>query len=267
MTPTVDILGASSATFSATATQVVFLLHGICKTRGDMFPLSMALKRRGYEVINWRYHSRKHRINELADQLSSAVASRPDARIHFITHSMGGIIVRTCLARHHFPNIGRFVMIGPPNQGARLADVLSRWALYRLVFGPAGLDLRQGENGVCRDAGIPNCEFGIIAGGRGGSRGKNPFLPGDNDGTVTVESTRLEGAADFLLVPYSHTIIHMMPRTIRAAIKFIETGRFNTNRSEECRPLSLPALSHIAISQLARTGAAWGGRKRLGARR
>lgn len=206
--------------------EMVFLLHGIAKTRHDMAPLAKRLRREGYAVVNWDYSSTKYRIPELADMLAAQVQRFPNYRIHFVTHSMGGIVVRTFFSKHQLPNAGRLVMIAPPSQGAELADFFGNWSLYRYLLGPAGQDLRPGEDGCCASAGIPPVEFGIIAGGTGRGVGINPLLPGDNDGTVTVESTRLEGAQDFALVPYPHPVIQMMPKTADLAVNFLQKGTF-----------------------------------------
>lgn len=206
--------------------EVVFLLHGICKSRLDMIPIERALKRKGLHVVNWSYRSRQYPIDKLADQLADVVSSHPATRISFVTHSMGGIIVRTYLQKYAPRNVHRFVMIAPPNQGALLADKLGHSFLYRLVFGPAGQQLRRGADGACVDAGVPDCEFAIIAGGRGNASGMNPLIPGDDDGTISVESTRLPGASDFVILPYAHPFIHMMPKTVKLCVGFISEGRF-----------------------------------------
>lgn len=206
--------------------EMVFLLHGIGKGRLDMAAMSAGLRKQGYAVVNWGYPSTKYDLETLADKLAEELGRFPGYRIHFVTHSMGGIVVRTCMARHDLPNVGRMVMIAPPNQGAELAQFFGNWPVYRFLFGPAGQQLRPADLGQCASAGMPVCEFGIIAGGTGGSRGMNPFLPGDNDGTVTVESTLLPDAQDFAVVPYPHPVIQMMPRTIDLTVRFLNEGRF-----------------------------------------
>lgn len=210
--------------------QVVFLLHGICKSSYDMAFIALTLRRAGYEVVNWQYPSRKYDLEKLAGKLEEAVKPYADRQVHFVTHSMGGIVVRTYLNTYKPGNVGRMVMIAPPNQGAFLANLLGDWMVYRLVFGPAGQQLRQGAPGGCAEAGVPGCEFGVIAGGTGDSHGMNPIIPGDNDGTVAVADTRLEGMQDFLLVPYGHTYIQFMPRTVQNVMHFLETGHFYETR-------------------------------------
>ena len=149
---------------------------------------------------------------------------------------MGGIVARTYLSRYKPKNVGRLVLIGTPNRGAALADLLASTTLYRAAYGPAGQQLRRGEAGLCEAAGTPECEFGIIAGGRGDGKGFLPIIPGDDDGIVEVESTRLEGARDFILVPYLHGNIQSMPRTIRETAHFLRHGRFSDGANRKIAP-------------------------------
>lgn len=206
--------------------EMVFLLHGIGKGRMDMAPMARHLRKHGYAVVNWHYQSTKYKLEDLADKLATEVERFPEYKIHFVTHSMGGIVVRTFLSRHEMSNLGRIVMIAPPSQGAELAKFMGNWPLYKFLFGPAGQQLKPGDEGTCASAGIPGCEFGIIAGGTGNDTGINPLLPGDNDGTVTVACTKLDGAQDFALLPYPHPLIQMMPRTTRLTRTFLEYGYF-----------------------------------------
>jgi pimeloyl-ACP methyl ester carboxylesterase len=206
--------------------EIVFLIHGIGKGRTDMLSMQSMLRRQGFEVLNWHYPSTRLTLDEIAELLNQQLEHYSDYKVSFVTHSMGGIVVRTYMNKYKPENVGRFIMIAPPNQGAYLASLLGNWLPYKLILGPAGQQLREGEDGRCACAGKPNCEFAIIAGGTGKDRGMNPLIPGDDDGTVSVESTRLEGAADFLVLPYAHPIIQMMPRTARNVVSFLRTGKF-----------------------------------------
>ena len=135
------------------------------------------------------------------------------------------------------------VMLGTPNSGAELADMLKRNMIFRTVYGPAGQELVTDQNGTIATLPAPGFEFGIIAGGKGDDRGFNPLLPGDNDGTVTISSARLAGASDFLRIPKIHSFL-MNDETVIAAVKcFLEHGRFSmevepapiVRESAECR--------------------------------
>ncbi len=217
-------LPATSKRADATSS-VVFLLHGLGKGPLDMTPMEMTLLHHGWEVVNWRYNSTQKTIDELATDLAAALVPYADRRVDFVGHSMGGIVVRTYLQRYHPTNAGRLVMIGSPNHGATIAGMLGDFMAFRLMLGPAGQQLRR-DSRFLAELGPPTCEFGIIAGGKGDGVGILKLLPGDNDGIVEVESTRLPGAADFVLVPYVHASLPMMPRVVRETEYFLRTGKF-----------------------------------------
>ncbi|MGB9692214.1 MAG: esterase/lipase family protein, partial [Candidatus Sumerlaeaceae bacterium] len=185
------------------ANEVVVLLHGLGRTPLDTWVLANAAKREGYKVLNWAYPSTRYGIDKLSDMLSREILRFHEAdAIHFVGHSLGGLVERRLLATAPPPNAGRLVMIGSPNAGAWIAETLGDLWLFKKLFGPVGQELRRGPRGQCTLLGKPHSEFGIIAGGTGRTRGMNPFLPGDNDCTVTVAETWLEGAADFIVLPY-----------------------------------------------------------------
>jgi hypothetical protein len=117
-------------------------------------------------------------------------------------------------------------MIAPPNQGSAIAEALRDWLPYRATLGEVGQELTP--EAVARMP-LPSCEFGIIAGGKGDGKGLNPLLRGDNDGVVTVDETRLRGAADFLLLHATHTFIMANEKCIEATRRFLETGRFGAS--------------------------------------
>ena len=153
--------------------------------------------------------------------------------IDFVVHSLGGLVMRCWQRDYGDDRIRRAVLLGVPNHGARIADRLHGNPVYQAVFGPAGQQLRSGEDGLTADLPIPACEFGIIAGGRGTVKGFNPLLPGDNDSTVTVHSTRLQGASDFLLQPVIHSFLMSDRRCIQAVETFLEQGRFDPERDPQ----------------------------------
>jgi pimeloyl-ACP methyl ester carboxylesterase len=211
----------------------VVLLHGLGRTSRSMRPVALALEARGYRVFNLGYPSRSGDVAALAAHVARQVLALPtDAPLHFITHSLGGILLRVAVANGSVPleRIGRVVMLGPPNGGSEVADAFTRssvvGAFYRLTTGPAGLELGISERGVVANLPPLPFEAGVIA----GSRSVNPilslFIPGRNDGKVSVERASVGGMRDFIVVPHAHPFLMRAPTVIALAIQFLETGAF-----------------------------------------
>ncbi|HEX7149924.1 MAG TPA: alpha/beta fold hydrolase [Thermoanaerobaculia bacterium] len=208
--------------------ETIVLIHGLHRTCASMWPLAVAAKRRGYRVINWCYPSRRRTIEEHAEAFATEVAPRlaTTHRVHFITHSLGGIIVRRFLATHALPNVGHVVMLAPPNGGSEVADRLGRIALLRKVTGKPVRQLGTGAGSVPNT--LPRATFpvGIIA----GSRSNNPlfgkWIAEPNDGKVSVSRTRLEGMRAHLVLRRTHTFLPWAPDAIGEALRFVECGAF-----------------------------------------
>ncbi|MBI2496866.1 MAG: alpha/beta fold hydrolase [Opitutae bacterium] len=220
---------------AATTDETVILLHGLGRTRWSLWRMERALRRDGYRVVNVTYPSREKTVEDLVrDHLAPLVAAEAKTgKVHVVTHSMGGILLRCHLRDHLIPNLGRVVMLAPPNAGSELADVLKPTWLYRTVNGPAGQQL--GTDGLPRALGpwpAGAGELGIIA----GDVSLNPLfsasLPGPNDGKVAVASTRLEGMADFLVMPYSHTWLGWRKPVIGQVRAFLLDGKFARPRPD-----------------------------------
>ena len=214
----------------STSADCVVLLHGLARTANSMQVLKKAFMDRGYKVVNVDYPSREYSVEKLADLAmeSGLTACHAEAgeKVHFVTHSIGGILVRYYLAHHDIPALGRVVMLAPPNQGSELVDNLSKIPGFKLINGPAGGQLGKGPNGIPSELGAVDYPVGVIA----GTRSVNPilslYLPDPDDGKVSVESTKVAGMTDFVTVPASHTFIICNKAAIRQAIAFIETGLF-----------------------------------------
>ncbi len=208
----------------------VVLLHGMGRTALSMKRLEWSLAGRGYRVVNVSYPSTRLPVERLANECLDAIlrerVSDPSVKIHFVTHSLGGIVLRYYLANHELANLGRAVMLAPPNQGSEVADRLGSNFLYRHFTGPSGQQLGTGDNDLPRQLGPANFEVGIIA----GDRSLNPvfswLLPGPDDGKVSVESTKLEGAQGFLVTHQTHTWMMWRQSVIRQIVAFLESGRF-----------------------------------------
>jgi hypothetical protein len=208
--------------------RLVVVLHGLGRSRDSLAGMTRALEAAGFEVAAVEYPSTRRDLREHALQVRGILDAVEDIRtVSFVTHSLGGIVVRDLLsldgAWKERIRVGRVVMIAPPSRGSVVAEVVNDWLPVRIVLGQVVGELTPPEVGRIPP---PPCEFGIVAGGTGTGKGMNPLLDGDNDGLVTVESTRLDGAADFLLLDASHTFIMAKRECIEATLRFLGTGRF-----------------------------------------
>ncbi|MEM7016452.1 MAG: alpha/beta hydrolase [Pseudomonadota bacterium] len=207
------------------------LLHGLARTRHAMRKMERQLQKAGYITANFTYPSTRHPVETLTEYaIPPAIEYCQDQgaqKIHFVTHSLGGILLRFYL-QHLTPttvDIGRIVMLAPPNHGSEIVDKLGNWILFGLFNGPAGPQLGTDLNSMPNQLGAIVHEAGIIT----GNRRLDPFawlIPGESDGKVSVLSAKLEGMQDFLILPVSHTFLMNDISVIEQTLYFLEYGRF-----------------------------------------
>ncbi|RXH16893.1 esterase/lipase family protein [Bradyrhizobium guangzhouense] len=205
----------------------VVLLHGIARGSSSLRKLEQAIRAAGFATLNIDYARRTKQIGALADDIHPAIArfAERDAPLHFVAHSMGGLVARAYLAKHRPDRLGGVVMLGTPNGGSEVADLLSGSRLYRAFYGPAGLELTTAP----RSDSLPAVDYsvGVIA----GNRFIDPVaglivLPKPNDGRVSVQSAMLAGMADHIVVNASHTGLPRDGIAIAQTITFLREGRF-----------------------------------------
>ena len=206
----------------------VILLHGLARSDKSMVALQRVLEKKGYCVINSDYDSRAGDIQTLAVKAiePALAACRPGQPVHFVTHSMGGILVRQYLAHHQVDKLGRVVMLGPPNKGSEVVDNLRDIPGFRFFHGDAGLELGTGEASVPNQLGQADFDLGIIAGTHTVNLILSTMISGANDGKVSVESTRLEGMKDHIEMGVTHPFMMSNDAVIQQVIHYLETGRF-----------------------------------------
>jgi triacylglycerol lipase len=216
---------------AASAAECVVLLHGLARSSTSLNKMEQALQDEGYSTANINYPSRDFEIAELAsiaveEGLATCRAGEDVEKIHFVTHSLGGILVRQYLSTGSIEELGRVVMLGPPNQGSVAADDLDGIPGFDWLNGPAGRQLGKGEDSVPLALGPADFELGIIAGNRTIDPITSAVLDNPDDGRVSVEDTRLDGMDDFVVVEHSHAFMMRMQTPIELTKTFLKTGSF-----------------------------------------
>jgi len=202
--------------------ETVVLLHGQGRTRASMVVLRQRLRGSGYRTLSIAYNSRKNTIDQISDALLDRLRRDIETpTYHLVGHSLGNVIIRNGF-KNTFPGgLSRVVMLAPPNQPAQLARLLRERSLYRLITGDTGQKLA--DESFYRALPIPNVEFGVVA----GNKSRTGLLRGEpNDGVVTVDSTKLDGMSDWVLVHHTHTFMMNSRATFELVRSFIRSGRF-----------------------------------------
>jgi pimeloyl-ACP methyl ester carboxylesterase len=219
------------AASASSGQEQVILLHGLCRSSRSMEPMARVLTNAGYKVWNIDYPSRTASIEQLSESaVGRAVAnceSSGATRINFVTHSMGGILVRHYLKHHPTPLPVRVVMLAPPNQGSEIVDKLGGWWLFKKINGPAGNELGTDQNSVPSRLGPANFPVGVIAGTRSINWINSLLIPGRDDGKVSVERTRLRGMADWIAIPATHPFIMRNKTAMAETVAFLRNGKFD----------------------------------------
>lgn len=229
--------------------EAVVLLHGIFRSSKAMRKVQLRLEKDGYLVVPFDYPSTRVDIAASAGMLGQVVDSLEGVeKISFVTHSMGGLVVRSWLGAGGDVRAKRLVMIGTPNKGAEVADILKDWHLYRLILGPAGQQLVAHKAGVIARLSVPEIPFAVIAGGKGDSDGYNPLIPGDDDGLVAVSSALLEGAEDSLTLPVLHSLLPYNADVIDAVSNYIDRGSLRADGPRQ--PVELAAEEEAVPASL-----------------
>ena len=207
----------------------VVLLHGLGRSRNNMLILEWRLEARGYRVCNIGYDTRVDRIEDAVESVRATIEScrKGQGQVHFVTHSLGGLVLRALLDSHEFPEAGRAVMLAPPNRGSEIADRLRDLGWLEPIMGRLATQLGTGAEDLPQRLPSPSIPFGVIAGDEWINPAGPLWLPGPHDGTVSVASTRLSGMSDHIVLPYTHTFIVNADPVAHQVDTFLRSERFD----------------------------------------
>jgi triacylglycerol lipase len=217
--------------------ECVVLLHGMGRTYRSMNKMQDRLTTEGYHTVNLDYPSTSKTIDEIAkdhfpEALEQCQQFKPSS-VHFVSHSLGGIILRTVFNDHKPENMGRVVMLSPPNQGSEVTDELKDWWFYKWLNGPAGQQLTTNDDSYPNQLGPVDYPVGIITGDRYYffDFRLSAIIPGTDDGKVSVENARVDGMSDFLVVHETHPFIMNAEYVQDETHYFLQNGMFKYQKS------------------------------------
>ena len=214
--------------------EAVILLHGIVRSSKAMHRIEARLQDDGFHVVPFDYPSTRVNFKQCATFLNDVIQSLEGVeKISFVAHSMGGLVVRRWLKDHSDDRVRTLVMMGTPNSGAELADMLRNNHLFRLILGPSGQQLVSDPAGDIATLPVPDFPFAVIAGGKGTANGYNPLIPGDDDSIVAVKSALLSGAEDSLTVPVLHSFLPFSEPVVDAVANYLKTGSFRASGKKQ----------------------------------
>lgn len=211
--------------------ECVVILHGIFRTSRHMRKLAAYLAAQGYDIMNIDYPSTRYSLEELANIIQDNIGTLKDEyhKMHFVGYSMGGLLLRVLLAQYKPNQIGRVVLLAPPNKGSEVADLLQNNWLYKKLYGPAGQQLITDQSSFVHLFGDVDYECGVIAGTVSVDPVSSLLIKGICDGKVSVESTKLNGMRDHVVVPASHTFFPYNHNVQYQTLYFLQHGFFATN--------------------------------------
>lgn len=213
------------------AQDCVVLLHGLGRGADAMNKMEQALRDAGFATANVDYPSREKSVAELAELAVADGMARCRARhaehIHFVTHSLGGILVRQYFQQRPVAEARRVVMLGPPNHGSEVVDKHREAGWFRKMTGKAGQELGTETTSVPNSLKPVPLAIGVIAGTRTSDPWFSGRIPGDDDGKVSTASAKLDGMKDYLEVAHGHTFMMRADDVIRQTIFFLRNERFD----------------------------------------
>ena len=207
--------------------EIIILLHGLARSSTSMWLLASRLEDAGYFVRRIGYNSLDQNPDEILKDISSQInqcCQKHTQSVHFVGHSLGGLMVRAYLQNNKIDKLGRVVLLGTPNKGSEAADHFSNSWLMN-ILGPTAKTLGTDDNSFPNSLKAPYYPVGIIA-GVVKSELNDPVIPGKDDGVVSVEATKIDGMTDFIIIETGHSMMRYDSEVADQTIEFIKNGVF-----------------------------------------
>ena len=212
------------------AKEGVILLHGLCRSSASMSKMADALTDAGYVTENVSYPSRTNQIETLANNAIGTALNKKEikacTKVHFVTHSLGGILVRSYFHNRKDNRLGRVVMLSPPNQGSEVVDHVGSWKLSHWINGPAGKELGTKPDSTPNKLGKITFECGVISGDRSINWINSLLIPGKDDGKVSVKRSKTKGINDHRVLHVTHSFMMKNKKVINETLHFLRVGKF-----------------------------------------
>ena len=211
--------------------EVVVLLHGLGRNVTSMWLLASRLEDAGYYVHRVGYSSLDQKPDDILKDISLQInqcCQKHNQSVHFVGHSLGGLMVRAYLQNNKIDRLGKVVLLGTPNKGSEMADYFSNSCLIDLV-GPTAKALGTDNNGFAQSLKLPYYPVGIIAGEMNCNL-NNPVIPGKDDGLVSIEATKVDGVTDFIIIKTGHSMMRYNSEVAEQTIEFIKYGQFKEQK-------------------------------------
>ncbi|UCD86754.1 MAG: alpha/beta hydrolase [Desulfobacterales bacterium] len=232
-----NLLMAAEPASASREIECVILLHGMGRSPSSMREIETHLLGKGYKTVNLVYPSTSESIERIAEvYIPNAIAKcqlSPVDKIHFVAHSLGGIIVRQYLQTNSLPEGSRVVMLAPPNQGSEVVDYVKEFFAYKWLYGPPGQELGTNPESTPNRLKPIDIEVGIITGDRSFNPIFSALIPGPDDGRVSVERAKLQEMTDFLLISSPHTSIVTNPAVLKQVAYFLDHGKFDHSQEDQ----------------------------------
>jgi len=208
-------------------TETIVLIHGLGRSNTAMWLMAKRFKKAGYNVQRVGYDSLGQTPDQIQEEVSKQIndcCTQMTKPVHFVGHSLGGLMIRAYLGSNEVENLGKVVLIGSPNSGTPVVDIhKDKW--WMKLAGETASALGTESGGFPKSLPKPTYPLGIIA-GIVESSPLSDAIPGDDDGMVPVDSTRVEGMSDFIVVPTSHSMMRYNRAVFNETISFLRSGKF-----------------------------------------